>query len=138
MKAAYLVIEGKENVKFLQSILPVELLQETEIVGTGSEYAALSLAGTIMAKRSRPIILVVDAHSDDPAQVQETRETLESLLLPAASSSPYKVFLAIPSLGAIVQEFGQDLDNEQRHQLQSHPLIQQIIAFLSNLFSQVA
>jgi len=128
MKAAYIVVEGKGNVVLLKQMLPATLLQDIEIIGMSSWYAAFSLASTIMSKRSRPVILIVDAQSNDVSHIQERTQTLESLMLPAASAAPYKVLLAVPSMSTIAQE-------------SSHiksVFIQQITDFLSVSFSQAA
>jgi hypothetical protein len=120
MKAAYVVVEGKKNVDILKQLLPSDLLKDTEIVGMSDWYAAFSLAGAIMSERSRPVVLIVDANSDNPAVIQERQQTLEGLLLPAASAAPYQVCIAVPTL----TEIGQTA--------QSHSLIQQITQFLQS------
>jgi hypothetical protein len=120
MKAAYVVVEGKKNVDLLKQLLPPDLLKDTEIVGMSDWYSAFSLAGTIMSERSRPVLLIVDANSDNPAVIQERQQTLEGLLLPAASAAPYQVCIAVPTLAAISQT------------AQSHSLIQQITQFLQS------
>jgi hypothetical protein len=120
MKAAYIVVEGKKNVDLLKQLLPPDLLKDTEIVGMSDWYSAFSLAGTIMSERSRPVILIVDANSDNPAVIQERQHTLEGLLLPAASAAPYQVCIAVPTLATIGQT------------AQSHSLIQQITQFLQS------
>jgi hypothetical protein len=128
MKDAYIVVEGKGNASLLKQMLPATLLQDIEIIGMSSWYAAFSLASTIMSKRSRPVILIVDAQSNDVSHIQERTQTLESLLLPAAAAAPYKVLLAVPSMITIAQE-------------SSHIksiFIQQITDFLSVSFSQAA
>jgi hypothetical protein len=120
MKAAYIVVEGKKNVDLLKQLLPPDLLKDTEIVGMSDWDSAFSLAGTIMSERSRPVILIVDANSDNPAVIQERQHTLEGLLLPAASAAPYQVCIAVPTLATIGQT------------AQSHSLIQQITQFLQS------
>jgi hypothetical protein len=120
MKAAYVVVEGKKNVNLLKQLLPPDLLKDTEIVGMSDWYSAFSLAGTIMSERSRPVLLIVDANSDNLAVIQERQQTLEGLLLPAASAAPYQVCIAVPTLAAISQT------------AQSHSLIQQITQFLQS------
>ena len=128
MKAAYLVTENEEAANQFKQLLSPELLAVTEIVSTGQKYAAVSLAGTIMSERSRPVILVIDAESDNVEDAKQRELFLESLLLPAASTAPYKVLLAVPSIGAIAQETSH---------LKS-TLVQQITDFLSASFSQAA
>lgn len=128
MKAAYIVVEGKGNVILLKQMLPATLLQDIEIVGMSSWYAAFSLASTIMSERSRPVLLIVDALSNDSSHIQERTQTLESLMLPAASAAPYKVLLAVPSMGTIAQESSHS----------QSALVQKITDFLSVSFSQAA
>ena len=128
MKAAYIVVEGKQNANVLRQMLPINFLSDIEIIGMSSWYAAFSLASTIMSERSRPVILIVNALSDNSTHVQERIQNLESLMLPASSSAPYKAMVAVPSIEAIAQE--------------SNPsksiLVEQIIDFLSLSLTQAA
>ena len=128
MKAAYIVVEGKQNANLLRQMLPVNFLSNIEIIGMSSWYAAFSLASTIMSERSRPVILIVNTLSNDSAQIQDRIQNLESLMLPASSSAPYKVLLAVPSIEAISQEFNQ---SESTIEADKNLLIQQITQFLS-------
>ena len=128
MKAAYIVVEGKQNANVLRQMLPVNFLPDIEIIGMSSWYAAFSLASTIMSERSRPVILIVNALSNNSTHIQERIQNLESLMLPASSSAPYKAMVAVPSIEAIAQE--------------SNPsksiLVEQIIDFLSLSLTQAA
>ena len=128
MKAAYIVVEGKQNADLLRQMLPVNFLTDIEIIGMSSWYAAFSLASTIMSERSRPVILIVNALSNNSTHIQERIQNLESLMLPASSSAPYKAMVAVPSIEAIAQE--------------SNPsksiLVEQIIDFLSLSLTQAA
>ena len=128
MKAAYIVVEGKQNADLLRQILPINFLPDIEIIGMSSWYAAFSLASTIMSERSRPVILIVNALSNNSTHIQERIQNLESLMLPASSSAPYKAMVAVPSIEAIAQE--------------SNPsksiLVEQIIDFLSLSLTQAA
>ena len=128
MKAAYIVVEGKQNANLLRQMLPVNFLPDIEIIGMSSWYAAFSLASTIMSERSRPVILIVNAQSNDSGQIQERIQNLESLMLPASSSAPYKAMAAVPSIEAIAQE-----SNHSKS-----ILIEQIIDFLSLSLTQAA
>ena len=128
MKAAYIVSEGKQNTNLLRQMLSVNFLSDIEIIGMSSWYEAFSLASTIMSERSRPVILIVNTLSDDSAQIHERIQNLESLMLPASSSAPYKVMVAVPSIEAIAQEFNQ---SESTIEADKNLLIQQITQFLS-------
>jgi hypothetical protein len=136
MKAAYLVTETKESANFLRQVLPHDILQMVEIVSSRKKYAASSLAGTIMSDRSRPVLLIVDAESESEVHAREQEQEMEMLLLPAASSAPYGVYVARPPLTAWLTQ--QDPTPEQIHQLQQQPLIQRIIHFFSETLSQAA
>jgi hypothetical protein len=138
MKTDYLVTETDEAAHLLKQLLPAELLQEIEVVSAKKKYSAVSLAGTIMSVRSRPVLLVVDADTDNLASAKEREQTLMGYLLPASTREPYQVCVAVPSLAAIAQILSPNPTTEQIHDLQQHPLIQRIIQFLSHAFSQAA
>jgi hypothetical protein len=135
MKAAYLVTESREAANLLQQLLPADLLRSVEIVSAGQKYAAVSLAGTIMSERSRPVLLVIDAESDNVAQAKAREQEIRAMLLPAASAAPYEVCVAVPSIGSLIPDA---LDADRRRELQQQPLVQQIVQFLSGVFSQAA
>jgi hypothetical protein len=135
MKTAYIVTEGKDNATDLQQLLPSELTQDITIVGAGSWYSAFSMAGTLMSDRSRPVILIVDANSDNPAQNQERTQTLTQLLRPAASTAPYIVILAIPTLAEVIRALNNLTTPEQ---IAQHSFVHQISQFLSTSCKQIA
>lgn len=135
MKAAYLVTESREVANLLQQLLPSDLLLAVEIVSAGKKYAAASLAGTIMSERSRPVLLLIDAESDNVAQAREREQEVKAMLLPAASTAPYEVFVTVPSIASLIQS---ELDGEQLRELQQAPWVQRTVQFLSSVFSQAA
>jgi hypothetical protein len=135
MRAAYLVTETQEAANRLQQLLPADLLNAIEIVSAGQKYAAVSLAGTIMSERSRPVLLVIDAESDNLAQAKAREQEIKAMLLPAASVAPYEVCVAVPAIAALIPG---DLDADRRRELQQEPLVQRIVQFLSGVFSQAA
>jgi hypothetical protein len=138
MKAAYLVTETDQSADLLKQILPKELLQDIEIVSAEEKYAALSVTGTIMSERSRPVLLVVDADSNHVIDAKERENTLMGYLLPASTREPYQVCVAVPSIAALAKTLPQNPTSEQLSDLQKHPFIQRIIQFLSHSFSQAA
>jgi hypothetical protein len=135
MKAAYIVVEGKENARFLEQILPADLLQDVQIVGMNGWYSAFSMAGTIMSDRARPVLLIVETTSDSPAHAKEREQTLMGLLLPAAATAPYEVCVAVPPIGALIPG---ELNPEQIRQLRQQSSMQRVIQFLSGVVSQAA
>jgi hypothetical protein len=138
MKAAYLVTETDESADLLKRILPQALLLDIEIVSAEEKYAALSVTGTIMSERARPVLLVVDADSDNVMDAKEREQILMGYLLPASTREPYQVCVAVPSIATLAASLPKHPTSAQLHDLQKHPLIQRITAFLSNSFSQAA
>ena len=135
MKAAYIIIEGKTTAELLKKLLPSSFLQGTEIIEMPDWYSAFSLAGTIMSKRSRPVLLIINANSDSPKYAREREQMLEGMLLPAAAAAPYKVCVAVPTVAALTQNWSDRLNADQVQALQQNPLIQQITQFLSSALS---
>ncbi len=96
----------------------------------------------------RPVALVLDADTENPDEVQEKIELVNTMLYPASSpEAPFKVFLATPSIASILSSPNGDqaasmetldrLTPTQIQSLQRHSLIQQLIEFLSSLTQQM-
>jgi hypothetical protein len=88
-----------------------------------------------MSERSRPILFVVDAESDNLAQARIREQEIEAILLPAASAAPYEVVVAVPTIGSLMQG---ELTSERLRQLQEEPTLQRIVQFLVGVFSPSA
>ena len=151
MKPTYLVTESAVNAEVLKRLLPVEVAQNTEFVAAKGKYSARSLAGTILSEKMRPVVLVVDADTEDATTIQEQTSTVASLLYPASPGVAFEVVLAVPTVTAILPknltllqskphavEQLDNLNTEQIHTFRQHPLIQQITQFVANVLSQVA
>jgi hypothetical protein len=123
MILAYIVTEKNATAKILKTILPQELVDSVSIATMSTASSAMALAGTLMSERSRPVLLVIDAETTDVTAIEDRRNTIRALLMPASSGEPYEVFLASPSVAAIGDEYNS----------QQHPLIQSIINFLNNI-----
>jgi hypothetical protein len=102
MKPAYLVAESELDIKLLKRLLPADIVAQTEFVAAGGAYAARSMAGTLLAERMRPVALVVDSDTQDEQAVREKRETIISLLRQASASTPFEVFMAVPSVEGVL------------------------------------
>ena len=76
MTLAYLVTEGKSDVDILNKLIPDRYLTNTQLVVGGSKYSAQSLAGTILAAKSLPVALVIDADTDNESAIQEKSESV--------------------------------------------------------------
>jgi hypothetical protein len=121
MTLAYIVTEKNSTAETLKNILPQSLVAEITIATMTTTSSAISLAGTLMAERSRPVLLVIDAETVDSASIHDRRDTIRGILLSASSGEPYDVFLAAPTVESIGVEYNP----------QQNPLIQEIINFLT-------
>jgi hypothetical protein len=110
----------------------IQTKETLEILGAKYRSTAISIAGTLMSDRSRPVLLVVDAKSTKPEDIREETQTVEYLLLRCATAEPYKVISAVPSIAALIQEIATSPDPKH------HPLLQQINQFLTESLLPVA
>ena len=83
-----------------------------KIVVGDSQYEVRSLASSLIATRHIPVILILDANTDNESQVFEKRDLVNYLLRRAAAKIPFQVSLAIPEIEIIF--------------LQNKPLIEKI------------
>ncbi len=102
----------------------------------------------------RPVALVINANTTESGAIQEQANTITSLLLPASSGVPYKVFMAVPTVEGILEQVKTDLETRLLNPpvtsvlnslnaghiqiLQQQSLIQQITQFLANVLSLAA
>jgi hypothetical protein len=98
----YLVVEGELDAHILRRLLPVDVVRGTEFVVAQGSYAVQSLATTLLGVRRRPLALVVDADTTNPAAVQEKVDLLRYLVRPAAGNVPYAVFVAVPQIEVVL------------------------------------
>ncbi|MTJ11466.1 hypothetical protein FJR11_02410 [Anabaena sp. UHCC 0187] len=177
MTLAYVITEGKTDIEILQRLLPKHLIQDTQFVEGVGSYGARSLASSLLATRSTPVALVLDADTEDQEQISEKYDLINNLLGQAFHGIPFKVSLATPEIEVILlqdksliekiakrsfndlewqfaksqprrflvevfrlqkskpvieQIFG-NISDEEIQILQQHPLIQDLINFLSSV-----
>jgi len=102
---AYVITEGEFDRQLVERLLEHEGLSERAhvLVGHGKS-GALSLARSILVRRSRPVALVLDADTDSSDLVAEVRSDLESALRPVAGGTPWELVLARPEIeGALLR-----------------------------------
>ena len=176
MTLSYIVLEGNKNQEIIEKLLPKNLIQDVKIVVGESQYEVRSLASSLIATRHIPVILILDANTDNESQVFEKRDLVNYYLLRrAAAKTPFQVSLAIPEIEIIflqnkplIEKIAQrkfndlewqlaqskpkefletvlgkeqsisekifsNINDEEIKILQQHPLIQEIIEFLSSL-----
>ena len=101
MTLSYIVLEGNKNQEILEKLLPKNLIQDVKIVVGESQYEVRSLASSLIATRHIPVILILDANTDNESQVFEKRDLVNYLLRRAAAKTPFQVSLAIPEIEII-------------------------------------
>lgn len=98
---AYIICEGDFDTQLLKVVLPKELLQKVEVVSAGGQYAAESLARSLIVCRQVPVALVLDADLIDPDLTQQRRKSVQEILESVSINTPVKVILAIPEMETI-------------------------------------
>jgi hypothetical protein len=102
MVKVYIITEGQSDLELLKKLLPPELTADVKFVVGGGRYGAQTLAGSLLADRRLPVVLVVDADSLDEATIQERQRFLDNLLGQPAGHVDYRVLIARPALDAIL------------------------------------
>jgi hypothetical protein len=155
MTTAYVLTERERDLALLRALLPAALTSDLVFYATKGRSSVYSAAGTLLSDRSRPVVIVLDAETENPAEIQEKISLANTLLLPAAPLNvPFKVLLAVPTIASILAaepevdsllksqpnplEAIDPLTPSQIHTLQQHPLLQQLIEFLSGVTRQIA
>ena len=155
MTSAYLVTERETDLTLLRKLLPAALVSDLVFYATHGRSSVYSAAGTLLSDRSRPVVIVLDAETQNPTEIQEKISLANTLLLPAAPIDvPFRVLFAVPTISSILSH---DLTTQalldshvglseaidrltplQVQTLQQQPLIQQLIEFLSSVTRQIA
>lgn len=100
MKSVYIFVEGPNDAEFLRRILPAELLTDAEVVTVDKGSGMPSLASSVLLRRKKPILVVMDADSLNPNLIEERQASTEELIRMANSSIPVKVVVAVPAMEA--------------------------------------
>lgn len=153
MTSAYLVTERETDLALLKKLLPPALASELVFYATKGKSSVYSAAGTLLSDRARPVVIVLDAETQNVAEIQEKMSLANTLLLPAAPLGvPFKVLFAIPTIASmLLNDSTMQIDLHSYHledinqltvaqvqTLQRHPLIQQLSEFLSGVHQQIA
>ncbi|MBO1048411.1 MAG: hypothetical protein HEQ10_12020 [Dolichospermum sp. DEX182a] len=175
MTLAYIVLEGNRDQEIIQKLLPKHLLQDVKFVIGNGQYQVRSLASSLLATRNTPVILILDADTDNESQIFEKQDLINYLLRRASAGIPFQVYLAVPQIEIILiqdklliekiaqrqfndlewkfaqskpEEFLEtvlgkeqslndkilrNLNDDEIKILQQHPLIQEIMIFLSSI-----
>jgi hypothetical protein len=99
---AYIVVEGESDRLILQKLLPPRILPEVKILAAGGRSSAYSMATTLVNTRRVPVVLVVDADSIQPSQIEERAEFVQGLMRRAALETPFLVIVVVPEMEAVL------------------------------------
>lgn len=104
MKQAYVITEGEWDIELLKKLLPKPLMKQIVLAEGHGSYGALSMAGTLLSTRRKPVALVVDTDSRSVNAIHEKVDTLRYLLRQNAAGVAFKVVPAIPEIEAVFFE----------------------------------
>jgi hypothetical protein len=101
MKQAYIFVEGEPDVAILKKLLPANLRKGVEILAGGGVDGATTLAASYLAKRRRPVALVLDADTNDKELIYERYDVARWSLDQVSGSTAFEVLIAKPSIEAV-------------------------------------
>lgn len=99
---AYVVVEGPTAANLLTRLLPHELQQQTAIVPAGGRTNLTSVARTLLVMKQKPLAVLLDADSVDESAVRQKRLETEELIRAISGGVPFKVFMIVPELEALL------------------------------------
>ncbi len=121
MNSIYLVTKSSDDSELLRRMLPPATRRAIQFVVADDPSSAISTARTLLVLGGQPVGLVVDAGTEDKAQITSQRQTIAALLGNAAANVPCAVFIAVPDLHHVWTNHGA---------LNKIPLAQEIRAFV--------
>jgi hypothetical protein len=101
MTMAYIVTKCPRDLAILKKILPESLVQSVLFVNGESEYGAESMARKLLSSKRSPVVLVMDAKTNDAALIEERSNDLGFLMRQAAGGVPFKMAIAIPEIEVV-------------------------------------
>lgn len=99
---SYVVTEGKLEAEFLRRILLSAGLSDMHVIAAGGKSSVISLARSILATRSSPVAVVLDADTIDGISIREQETVYYDLLRMASARTPFRLFFAIPEFEGIL------------------------------------
>lgn len=76
-------------------------MQDVKFVNGAGQYGAESMARTLLLDRRRPVLLVIDADTNDPDAIAGYQEDLEFLTRKVAASTLFKILQAVPTIESV-------------------------------------
>ena len=101
MTQTYIITERWSDAAVLKKMLPKPVLHNLIFIDGESPYGAESMANTLLAAKRLPVVLVINAKTNDELMIRERAEELNYLLRQASPGIPFKVLIAIPELEVV-------------------------------------
>lgn len=99
---AYIVVEGLTDLNIVLSLLPQEIQQQTVVVPAGGRANLTSVARTLLVTKRKPLAVLADADTVDESSVLALRRETEELLRAVSGGVPFKVFMMVPEIEALL------------------------------------
>ena len=94
----YIVVEGPAEAALVSRLLPDDLSNSVFVANANGRSSAISLCVSLLVKRQKPAVLLVDSDTVEERSIQEQRIVLKDLLSPAGGAAPFLVALAVPEI----------------------------------------
>lgn len=101
MTKAYIVVEGPTDAEILRTLLDKDILQDVKFLNGEGKYGAEIMARSLLLDKHIPVLLVIDADTNDLDAIHSYQQDLEFLTRRAAVGTPYKIVQAIPSIESV-------------------------------------
>lgn len=105
---AYIITEGKSDQLVLERLLD-NLAGDVYIHAASGASSAHSLASSVLASRSKPVALVLDADTKDAQALREKKSDLAGMLRMVRRSAPFEIFFFQPNLEGFLWEARDEL-----------------------------
>ncbi len=97
----YIITEGSFDKKFLEKILPQNVLSNTKLVEGMGYSSAISLAKSIFLNGNARVLLVLDSDTTDENEIKEKGNYIKNTFNLISSDSEYKLFYLVPEIEAL-------------------------------------
>ncbi|MEA5485453.1 MULTISPECIES: hypothetical protein [Pseudanabaena] len=98
---AYIICEGIDDKRILQTLLPEASLNQVEIVVGGGISSVKSIARSLVVRRQTPVVIVVDSDSTVPELVKMRIGEITDIVESVSVNTPVKVVLFVPEIEII-------------------------------------
>lgn len=102
MSNIYVIVEGPREIRFLSRLLPNPMVEQVTFVNGRGSYGAESLARSVAATKSVPVVLLMDADTTDSTLIAQRRQDVNYLIRQTSSGSPFQLLLAVPTIETVL------------------------------------